>query len=31
MADNKSTPPFPAVHENELSERNERKGRCNFS
>ena len=31
MADNDSTPPFPAVHENELSERNERTGRCNFS
>ena len=31
MADNNSTPPFPAVHENELSERNERRGRCNFS
>ena len=28
------TPPFrifPAVHENELSERNKRRGRCNFS
>ena len=34
MADNNSTPPFrifPAVHENELSEGNERRGRCNFS
>ena len=31
---NNSTPPsriFPAVHENELSERNKRRGRCNFS
>ena len=34
MADNNSTPPFrifPAVHGNELSERNERRGRRNFS
>ena len=34
MADNNSTPPFrifPAVHGNELSEGNERRGRCNFS
>ena len=34
MADNSCTPPcriFPAVHENELSEGNERRGRCNFS
>ena len=31
---NNSTPPFrifPAVHENELSEKNKRKGRCSFS
>ena len=34
MADNNSTPPFrifPAVHGNELSEGNERRGRRNFS
>ena len=34
MADNSCTPPFrifPAVHGNELSEGNERRGRCNFS
>ena len=34
MADNNCTPPcriFPAVHGNELSEGNERRGRCNFS
>ena len=34
MADNSCTLPcriFPAVHENKLSEGNERKGRCNFS
>ena len=34
MADNNNTPPFrifPAVRENELSEGNGRRGRCNFS